>query len=505
MKMVLRVDLDMGQTRLLLILTTIFLSMLLSEHYVFSETIRVPGDYPTIQEAVDNSYGDDTILVAPGVYNEHINGDSRLIISENGPLVTRINGTVFSQSRLKLNGFTIHGYRLGLGGVIELIPFDSWSVVQNCIVSVAEEEIPEGEYFRCIGMFAETGMVFIYNNILFNSRKCTYGSAIYVDVHSGADIHHNIIYNCHAEWYGPAIRLDEVVTNDGVSNNVLYHNTSSSGGIIDLSTSHGNSIRNNIFINNDAMGGGAMVLERWDNSMIEYNLFWENEGADSQNCTVGEGNLHLDPMFVDLFGLDFHLDECSPGIDSGRPGDNYSLEPEPNGDRINMGNYGNTGEATSWGGDACNTPTPTETPTVTPTGIPTITPTNTPSETPTATPECTALGVTLWMPSDYFTPGDPCACKVFACNPGSGSYSDVPLFVILDVYGQYFFAPSFGEFDHYSVDLAPGLQETEILPEFQWPEGAGSASDIIWYAAMTDAAITQLFGEMDAWAFGWGG
>ena len=108
------------------------------------------------------------------------------------------------------------------------------------------------------------------------------------------------------------------------------------------------------------------------------------------------------------------------------------------------------------------------------------------------------------MPSEYYIPGDPCACLVFACNPGPGNYFDVPLFVILDVYGQYFFAPSFGEFDHYSVDLALGLLEIEVLPGFPWPEGAGSASGVVLYAAMTDPAITQLFGNMHTWMFGWG-
>ncbi|MBN1356546.1 hypothetical protein JXA40_09835 [bacterium] len=157
------------------------------------------------------------------------------------------------------------------------------------------------------------------------------------------------------------------------------------------------------------------------------------------------------------------------------------------------------------------TATPSE-PTATP-SEPTATPsepTATPSEPtatpvpPTPTPGCDTLGVTLWMTSDYFTPGDPCACTVTACNPGSEHYPDLPLFVILDVYGLYFFAPSFGEFDYFEIDLDPGDVEIGVLPEFAWPEGAGTASGILWYAAMTDPGITQLFGEMDTWEFGWG-
>jgi serine protease AprX len=143
---------------------------------------------------------------------------------------------------------------------------------------------------------------------------------------------------------------------------------------------------------------------------------------------------------------------------------------------------------------------PTDTP-IPPTDTP-VPPTNTPVA-PTATPECQQLGVTLWMPSDYYKPGDPCACKVTVCNPGPDNYFHVPLFVILDVYGQYFFAPSFNDFDHYQVDLQVGAKDVIVLDEFSWPDGAGSASGILWYAAMTDPDITALLGEMDMFTFAW--
>jgi agmatine/peptidylarginine deiminase len=161
-----------------------------------------------------------------------------------------------------------------------------------------------------------------------------------------------------------------------------------------------------------------------------------------------------------------------------------------------------------------NTPLPTFTP-VPPTATNTPPPyTNTPTPPtqtpvpatftpvpPTATPECDTLGVTLWMPAEHFASGDPCACKVFVCNPDSTNYADIPLFVILDVYGIYFFAPAFSDFDHYTIDVLPGKQEIEVLAEFLWPEGAGSAENLVWLAAMTDPDITHLFGEMDTWAF----
>jgi hypothetical protein len=135
------------------------------------------------------------------------------------------------------------------------------------------------------------------------------------------------------------------------------------------------------------------------------------------------------------------------------------------------------------------------------------TPTPTPPEgTPTATPEipCTVTGATISMPSDFFRGGDIFYLDVYLCNTDNAQYN-VPLFVILDVYGQLFFAPSFTEeFDMYDVTLPPNEQIMKsILQQFTWPHGAGEASGIIFYAAMTDPEITGLFGELDMAVFGW--
>lgn len=147
-----------------------------------------------------------------------------------------------------------------------------------------------------------------------------------------------------------------------------------------------------------------------------------------------------------------------------------------------------------------NTPVPTETP-VPPTNTPV--PTETPIP-PTATPECDGLGVTLWMPSDDFGPGDPCSCKVEICNPGPETYNNVPLFIVLDIAGSYFFAPSYSDFDKYILaEVPPGASDFEILQEFDWPTEAGSFNNAVWFAAMTNSTMTELLGYMDTWQFSW--
>lgn len=106
-----------------------------------------------------------------------------------------------------------------------------------------------------------------------------------------------------------------------------------------------------------------------------------------------------------------------------------------------------------------------------------------------------------------FGPDDICSCKVLVCNAEGYAIEGHPLFVILDVYGMYFFGPSFSqEFDNYLAShpvFYPGLAEVEVIPAVHWPSGVGSATGIRWLGALTDPQISQLFGKMDVCEFGW--
>ena len=181
-----------------------------------------------------------------------------------------------------------------------------------------------------------------------------------------------------------------------------------------------------------------------------------------------------------------------------------------------------------------NTPTltpipPTRTPTITP-APPTITPTSTATATPvpptrtptstatatvtptsTTTPPCTTLGIQIMMPQSYFAAGTECYLDVQICNPGS-PMSDVPLFVVLDAYGQYFFYPSWcaypetcggGDFELLG-SVAQGVTISRIIQAFDWPSGVGSADGLFFYSAMVDMRSGTLIGDMDTFEFGYG-
>jgi parallel beta-helix repeat protein len=84
-------------------------------------------------------------------------------------------------------------------------------------------------------------------------------------------------------------------------------------------------------------------------------ILWNN-GDDLYSCSAifsciengdtGLGNFSVDPKFVNQAAGDYHLATDSLCIDAGAPSSDYSLEPLPNGNRVNIGAYGNTSEAT---------------------------------------------------------------------------------------------------------------------------------------------------------------
>ncbi|MCD4652592.1 hypothetical protein K8T06_01500 [bacterium] len=467
---------------------------------IFSKaaTVHVPGDYPTIQEAHDNAIDGDTILVAPGTYEEHLTIGNRVtLLSEEGPENTLIHGTIdIFYIAFRIGGFSISGYKEGLGGIIQFDAFNNGLIIRDCIIYVDEEEVPAGTSWRCIGA-REAAPFEVKNCLIMNSSSCTYGAGIYGDS-CGINFQNNIFFNNHAELHGGAIFLYSCSPHfhTGIKNNVFFNNSAPQGGAISLQ-SYQMEIRNNVFVKNNSQsedGAISNLFSLVESPIIEYNDFWQNIGGDYHNCEIGTGNIYLDPMFVGLIDLDFHLNDCSPCIDSGHPEDEYSEEPSPNGGRINVGVYGNTTEAMAWS-QSCSTRTPT--------------PTSVPTATPTATPYvCITTGVYVEMPSSIYSFGDICWCNAHVCNDGSIPLIGYPLFVILDVWGEYFFGPDFTEEpDSYLVfypSFNSGETIVEVLAPFAWPENTGTVEGVRFIGALTNPDVTEIMGDFSIFEFGWG-
>jgi hypothetical protein len=237
--------------------------------------------------------------------------------------------------------------------------------------------------------------------------------------------------------------------------------------------------------------------------------------SDIQGGCPGEGNIDSDPLFVTgpdgslyLSQINAGQAENSPCLDAAEPLSADVCFDMPFGrvccDELTT----RTDEATDietldMGYHFLPSSYVTPTPSITPTETCTLPPTPSPSPTVTPTPVCENLGTEIWMPGHYFTPGDICACSVLLCNPTAKTMVSIPVFVILDVYGTLFFAPGFSAFDSYTVDVPPGPSHVTVLPEFIWPEHAGTADGVLWYAAMTNPDMTALVGTFSTWSFSW--
>ena len=113
-------------------------------------------------------------------------------------------------------------------------------------------------------------------------------------------------------------------------------------------------VKNNILYNNK-YGLRKEASVTLDRVIHKYNDFYGSETAEySGGFTSGIGEITNDPRYRTVGGgmenFNFILQAVppvSPAIDTGDPDDSFENEPNPNGCRVNMGSYGNTGRATS--------------------------------------------------------------------------------------------------------------------------------------------------------------
>ncbi len=184
------------------------------------------------------------------------------------------------------------------------------------------------------------------------------GGALYVN-DSSPNLDNLLIIRNHAVKGGAIYSYKSSLI---LNNLTITENTAQKdGGAIFLAAGNYLEIYNTIIWHNRAYLLPTEVLNKKssaDTIYIQYSdidtLFWDWIGGTSiQDAQYafenGEGNSSDDPLFNNPLQNDYSLQKESPCIDKGRPFDDYNLEPQPNGDRINMGAYGGTGKATSRG------------------------------------------------------------------------------------------------------------------------------------------------------------
>ena len=219
----------------------------------------------------------------------------------------------------------------------------------------------------------------IIDHCLLTNNQAEVGGGIML-FYSEAEITNSRIMDNSADAAGGGIY--NFASGGKIINNIIAHNSSGvvGGGI--LNTYGNSSIINNTIVYNRPSGLhlDETGLDIWDPDYgrpIFNNIIWQNEiytedivSPDEydirynnvQGGWEGNGNIDVDPLFADSENRDYHLKSqagrwdpiskswvidksTSPCIDAGDPESSIGDEPASNGDRINMGAYGGTREA----------------------------------------------------------------------------------------------------------------------------------------------------------------
>ena len=176
--------------------------------------IRVPADYPTIQEAIDIALDCDTVLVAPGTYagtgNRNIDflGKAITVKSEKGPDSTIIDcqnssrGFFFHSSETvssRLEGFSIIRANVADRGAA-ILCVSSNPLIINC--SISECEIP-GQSGQGAGICCGTSSSPTIVNCTLVRNAAAEGSGIWCGPNSNPTVENTIVaFNSGTAIYG---------------------------------------------------------------------------------------------------------------------------------------------------------------------------------------------------------------------------------------------------------------------------------------------------------------
>jgi|GEM_PF-3470879 len=323
------------------------------------EVLHVPGDYATIQDAIDAVANGGTVLVAPGTYLEYIDFDGKDIrVRSDGdgdpmtydpvPATTIIDGggamSVVSfaggeGSGAVIEGFTItngSGGCMGGGGVD--CPYSSPSIAGN-IIKGNSGTIGAG---IMVGVEAQPR---IKRNRIEDNTAFGSGGGIHCSSSAAVIVGNEIVGNDGGTFGGGIYCAN---ASPEITNNLFYDNSATNGGGLAADATSMPTVTNCTFWDNLAVqsGGGLYIpaAVAVTNSIIRSNTpeqIAEPTETDVTYCNVedgwtGTGNFDSDPQFADADGGDFRLSPLSACIDVGDgdalPADNADVDEDRDSD-----------------------------------------------------------------------------------------------------------------------------------------------------------------------------